>query len=865
MSIDPGHFYSLYSGSTNGLNPVLTSSSLILGKVTPSLALANKTLVPEAQAEYNLDNTDIAHFKSPDDLTPTAKKIVDTVGKCAFLQEICALKEDIYPSEEMAKDSLKISRLLKGEIEGGLANNLELNHTGENHLTIEKVPFSSEYFEIIFKDIESFEDQKKEFFNAFINIQNPEDKSRVIKKCIDVNCERVARDFELFDISDQHMITEVVEILAQKDPKNTALLFKNFPIKDEEARIQLAMICQQAIPLEEKIKNFNISNEQARVQLALADIKYSDISDKLDVYEIKNPIALLKVARSCIQQYYNSFNSLQWISTLGFDEKTMLKLYVFYLKYKPNSYPLIELKTPLYEKFRSWISKDPVNRPLKAEDLDKFYIALRDYIGDQQSIKEDSEKGEQLNQISNLLIKANQEKSLQVKHELLSWIAFTVITVNILDEPSSKLPLKDIFNLRDAEKRYQCLANLVDNVLDADKLHSYQEILLSKSKKASLEHMKLPALFLVELKEAKKFDDLITCLQTKRDLRDGPTLKLALHVLDAITKDQMLTADEKVKALLTAFQVENKEKMKENLFSLQTIYLLEKEEELQAANFEVHGENFDSIMKKMVKELPFQGHYENFESLYQQTFGSCRQSPAILVYAGILKKFSDIPIKKQAFSALSIYLDSVLDGSFKTKRYETSHLEQVFALEDSLKNRWMSGYESNFEEEKLKNLTLIDTDNYWDLLMCGTEIPGSCQNVSDTTELNIGLLAYLLDGKNRLIAIKNKEGKIVARSILRLLINRETNQPALIMEKIYSNYSKLDSALIHFAKQRAEALNLDLFTEGQEQVFLDSLGGSQAPLEYVDSMGGLKEEGIFSIKRGKLLQKANPSREFFSS
>jgi hypothetical protein len=139
--------------------------------------------------------------------------------------------------------------------------------------------------------------------------------------------------------------------------------------------------------------------------------------------------------------------------------------------------------------------------------------------------------------------------------------------------------------------------------------------------------------------------------------------------------------------------------------------------------------------------------------------------------------------------------------------------------------------------------TVTDTDDSWSMFMAGTDVEGSCQSVDGDPTLNKCLLAYVMDGKNRLLAIQNNEGKTVARCILRILWDSENNQPILFMEEIYPDNVRSDFRLVlqYFAIQRAQKLGLTLLTaestldSHQYRGRIESLG-SIAPCEYVDAL-----------------------------
>lgn len=154
--------------------------------------------------------------------------------------------------------------------------------------------------------------------------------------------------------------------------------------------------------------------------------------------------------------------------------------------------------------------------------------------------------------------------------------------------------------------------------------------------------------------------------------------------------------------------------------------------------------------------------------------------------------------------------------------------------------------------------SIVDTDDYQDLFLSGTEVEGSCQTVDGNPNLNKCLMGYAFDGKNRLLAVKDKEGKIIARQIFRVLWNGK--EPVLFLERVYPNLvdPKLKLALEAFAKQRALALGLSLLTvdpkkpkyEGSIKS-LSTLG--KIPYEYSDAGDGHVTNGTFTISSSNYL------------
>ncbi len=153
--------------------------------------------------------------------------------------------------------------------------------------------------------------------------------------------------------------------------------------------------------------------------------------------------------------------------------------------------------------------------------------------------------------------------------------------------------------------------------------------------------------------------------------------------------------------------------------------------------------------------------------------------------------------------------------------------------------------------KELETWSIVDSDDPLDLFLSGTEVGGSCQSVDDQPQLNKALMGYVMDGKHRILAVKDSRGQILERFILRLLIDKETNKPVLFFERIYPATAKYKSALLNFAKERAGELGVPLVS--QETVTERKYGkrlvsyASKAPYEYCDALDGI-QTGKFELK-----------------
>ncbi len=159
-----------------------------------------------------------------------------------------------------------------------------------------------------------------------------------------------------------------------------------------------------------------------------------------------------------------------------------------------------------------------------------------------------------------------------------------------------------------------------------------------------------------------------------------------------------------------------------------------------------------------------------------------------------------------------------------------------------------------------KELVVKDTDEWEDLFLLGTEVLSSCQHIALAQPLlNKCLLAYVLDGKNRAIVVKNSDGKIVARSVLRLLWDTKAQKPVLLMEPTYTDISSSTEAIQMVKEgclQKAKAMKLPLVVVGAKAPLypntVEALGGP-VPYEYCDSVKNICPDGKFQIPSCEVL------------
>jgi len=155
-----------------------------------------------------------------------------------------------------------------------------------------------------------------------------------------------------------------------------------------------------------------------------------------------------------------------------------------------------------------------------------------------------------------------------------------------------------------------------------------------------------------------------------------------------------------------------------------------------------------------------------------------------------------------------------------------------------------------------RGLRTINTDNPFHLLLAGTDVQGSCQNVNGNPSLNCGLLGYLMNGQTRLLAIVDPSDKIVTRAMFRLLWDEKNQKPVLFFERIYGD-ARYQSVLEKLAQEKANEMGLVLTSlDGKGGYYgspIESLDGV-APFEYCDAAAnGVEDDSQFTIGYAQIL------------
>lgn len=437
-----------------------------------------------------------------------------------------------------------------------------------------------------------------------------------------------------------------------------------------------------------------------------------------------------------------------------------------------------------------------------------------------------------------------------------------------------------------------------------------------------LPHTKVPMLLLVALRakgiQLETCQELIKGVQAQtQTFKDGNKLRTLVNGISAVLNSSKLSTEDK-EFLLSKIKLQDRVALKTAFSTLQGIIgfeSMDKMDALSKANLE--KKTLNEILYETIRALLPMKPIENFQEKFFNCFVTSRSPNFLMTYAA---KLNSQPDSFELLRYLGGIVDEVLAGNYPASRYDLQgeHVKTIFTGREALFEEWKKGEKANlgdfllqtdpeldqklpFEEQKkllkekmeelgkkspdfeeirekfesliqknealksFNRFTIEDTDHYIDLFLVGKEGGSSCQAVDGEAKWNKCLMGYVGDGKIRLLAIKDSDGKIIARQIMRVLWDGE--KPVLFIEQMYPKVvnPKYKEAMELFAKERARKLGLPLLLRDDKSTLplygkpVFSLG-SPARYEYSDSVGSTPEgeacitKGIYTIAEPRLVQ-----------
>lgn len=261
------------------------------------------------------------------------------------------------------------------------------------------------------------------------------------------------------------------------------------------------------------------------------------------------------------------------------------------------------------------------------------------------------------------------------------------------------------------------------------------------------------------------------------------------------------------------------------------------------------------------------------------------QFPKLVRHYEERASFEDL-LREDDISDLEKKLLTLMDTLLPKKRLLSLLNEVIELIQDHGSSPFLTCLQNYYylccQSQKTLELDRFVSGNWQDLLLCGTEVSGSCQRVDGDPELVRGLIGYLIDGKIKLIVLKDKEsGKIISRALLRLLWDESVENedgskggPVLFLDKVYPKPCSVElaQAIEEEAISKAKNMGLRLYIGEKRkgckkaEAKVHSFKGP-APYEYADNaliilesgfehVGGVMDEGIYQIANPHLLLEA---------
>lgn len=702
-----------------------------------------------------------------------------------------------------------------------------------------------------------------------------------------------------FGITDQAALIEIAKLCVQKDAGMTAQWIDRFKIADLSALVDIAKLCAKRAggATAASIEKFGIQDQSALIEIA----ELCALNDGAGLYKylgnfhIKDPAIKLSLFRTC------ALHSSTLLPTLheSFDKQRFaICCYIAKAPYSEENQKLFKHRDVASALSFELKRKNPVADPYDPKFLKKqalLYVAWT-LIEEQSPIIDQTIEhltGYRNAPLALLLIEAFSKtpmktynvavtpKEKPVVHLLLPMIFISQWgDRHLLEIQRSLMKLRKEFRDRNNGLEHACLLTLQD--LDAIDLEPQkkQELIYKITDNLGKDKVQDLKTRLSSLRALLEYPDRLEKLELKE-----PTQELFRGIYDVLREDPYLQLGEvedlgkKYLSTLATMRVPNAWKTYEmslRFFPDSSVQEAYRKFIISVLNREsVRYENNNPHIAKILDTHPLLWEEWQKGEIQKVRLGKA-QAKDFSFKEWIKEKVADGHLLSggvEVFSGLAAYLKGespIVEDEIEKKliglceNQPEELIERVNEIVESYSGREVELI--NDLKTLQQNLTLswgkenwiVDTDNWEDLLLCGTEIEGSCQRVDGTPRLNVGLLGYLLDGKNRLIAIKdNESGKIIARTLFRLLWDTSNNEPALFLERMYPTPCprELAEALLSFAKKRAVDLRCSLYAIGHKRSEHRLVSfGSNAPFEYADSAGGVIRGGVFEVVGPQLIQ-----------
>ena len=752
-------------------------------------------------------------------------------------------------------------------------------------------------FEVVKIAAEKYPSDTMYIFKNF-GLKNQEYIFEIAKICLELEKDPLPEFLSNFGFTNQKYIFEIVEYFAHTNPQGTIDNFKTFGLVNPDYIFKILQIClkNEEISIQKMqeiiskcgldVKEYQNKIIEYSELVSLEKIKWQakdnpveiidnfqklELKDQKSIYEIvkicakqqpgyvaskfktlglKDQEYIYEIAKICAEKGDESFN--HYFENFGL--KNQEKIYEIYKIYVVNlsHVGLINKAIHSLQKYKISNAHDMYIDFIKAHFGKSFAETNYKYLFEKiQRIKDKKGKADLRAQEAVLkwvcLVSCeirNKRFSLEEKQWLIEQdILSTFIDIRSIQLRDDLLPII-IFARKNISLKFK----------EIELFNSYLTKGLERevSPKARSNAILLK-LLLVELfvwgkhEQTNNIKVLADRLDTKFFLKDQAKVLEVAHALLLLSSCH-LDIENKIIEKLSSENLNNKILYKEfvALKSLLLIRSLNRSFEKENEFINPEKSFVLSLRETIKKIIPSLNEIVDFDKKMEYTFLASRMPEAIFCYVSTLSTLKEPKVT----ACLANFIKSVLEGTFieeRNSKDNNPHLQKIFSHNEELEKKWRTSLKEKIGE----TLTITDSEDPFNLLLCGTEVQGSCLGAKGDANSNKGLLAYLVDGKNRLIVIKDDSGRMIARAVLRILICDD--KPVLFLERSYPPelLEFQQEAIEELAKEKAKLLGIPLFKTALEKgnVVLKSIG-SPAPYEYTDAGEGgisVKPNGEYEI------------------
>lgn len=704
-----------------------------------------------------------------------------------------------------------------------------------------------------------------ENFHLF-KIKNLKFRFEMAKQIAQQNAWVISLYIKNFEITNSEARLAICELSALKDGVRTAMSFENYEIDEEVSRFNIAKLCaqQNVRGAAANIKNFHLNHQPYLIDIAMrcARIDGGATAIHIPKFGISDQNALIEIAKLCVLK--SEFEMTNVIRNFGLNIQPFSQNYYFLIH---NNKKICSEE--LFVILKKWIF---------ASFPDTQFLNLCNTI---EEVKNQQIRFEKFILLSKFLFLMD----FCLSKENIQWIDQQHLLPGVLNfsRPDLRLPIfkmiivylgkSDFPQLAKKltgskiERDWMIIARLLLSALCTDgmDLKIAQKLIAKTSSRTDsifykgINH-KIYIELLMKLKAFSPIDIIVKGQLIEKIVDDiNSDLKISLASPGAIqikTSRKVKQGKRIEKVAVSPERIESA--LFNNMQTLLSMISIGKVDLLKNSDYTLK-ENLECFLQK---ELAL-AKIDNFSEKYLKIFGSCREPYALTTYIGKIFSTKDTA----ALKCLGNYISSVLIGNFENERnnlQQNLHLRTIDDAYPGLLKKWQTPLASmklggsnlikpdRKTDPSANELMVIDSSDPIDLLLCGTEISNSCQSVASNPNHNKGLLAYLMDGKIRLIAIKDIHNRTLFRCILRILWDGE--KPVLHCECVYpqngTTPKEYENALFEMASRKASQTGLEIiFYAKPDQPSSKKLFamGNNIPWEYCDSAHGVKAWGKYEF------------------